>query len=46
MLSLHNLAYYLGLMKRVRGAIAAGNLKQLAADEAKRCPPLATRRPV
>ncbi len=43
MLSLHNLAYYLGLMKRIREAIAAGTLKALADDEQQRCPPLATR---
>jgi queuine tRNA-ribosyltransferase len=43
MLSLHNIAYYLRLMERIREAIPAGTLKALADEEARRCPPLASR---
>jgi queuine tRNA-ribosyltransferase len=44
MLSLHNITYYQGLMKRIRNAIAAGTLARLAKDESERCPPLEGRR--
>ncbi len=43
MLSLHNIAYYLRLMERIREAIPAGTLTALADEEARRCPPLASR---
>jgi queuine tRNA-ribosyltransferase len=44
MLSLHNITYYQGLMKRIRNAIQVGTLKKLAQEEAQRCPPLEGRR--
>lgn len=44
MLSLHNITYYMDLMRRIRAAIAAGTLTKLAREESVRCPPLEGRR--
>ena len=44
MLSLHNIHYYVGLMKRLRVAIRDGTLAKVVEEEARRCPPLAGRR--
>ncbi len=44
MLSLHNIHYYAGLMRRLRAAIRDGTLDGEVRRESERCPPLAGRR--
>ncbi len=46
MLSLHNVTYYVALMRRLRDAIRDGSLESLVKTESERCPPLASRRGV
>ncbi|MBI2931071.1 MAG: tRNA guanosine(34) transglycosylase Tgt [Planctomycetes bacterium] len=44
MLSLHNIHYYVGLMRRLRAAIREGTLEDVVRQESQRCPPLTGRR--